>query len=132
MAEVATGLGIEQFPTAFCRVADGVCLSRDEMIEGRIERSERPFVGCNGAQHILLVHGPAEGLHELGLVVLVVGDPGYSVSDACRAHLEGIGYRQRHLLLQRIDPAVPKLTFVIEGVQDGWGVALADAAMDAD
>ena len=30
MAEVATGLGIEQFPTAFGRVPDGVCISRDE------------------------------------------------------------------------------------------------------
>jgi hypothetical protein len=71
MAEVATGHGIEQFPTAFCRVADSVRLSRDEMIEGRIEGSQRPFVRCNGAQHIVLVHGPAEGLHEfLSLAIL--------------------------------------------------------------
>ena len=110
MAEIATGLGIEQFPTAFRRVADGVCVSGDEMIEGRIERNQRPFVRCNGAQHILLVHSPAEGLHELGLVVLVVGDPGHSIADAGRTHLEGISDRQRRLLLERIDPAVPKLT----------------------
>ena len=132
MAEVATGLGIEQFPTAFGRVTDGVGLSGDEMIEGGIEGSQRPFVRCNGAQHILLVHGPAESLHELGLVVLVVGDPGHSVAEACRAHLEGIRDRQRRLLLQRIDPAVPKLMFVVEGVQNGWGVALANTAVDAD
>ena len=132
MAEVATGFGIEQFPTAFGRVADGVCLSRDEMIEGRIERSQRPFVGSNSAQQIRLVHSSAEGLHELGLIVLVVSDPGYGVADACRAHLEGIRDRQRRLLLQRIDPAVPKLMFVIERIQNGWGVALADTAMDAD
>src|SRR6266481_8987812 len=37
MAELTTGLGIEQFPTAFGRVADGVCLSRDEMVERGIE-----------------------------------------------------------------------------------------------
>jgi hypothetical protein len=37
MAEVTTGLGIEQFPTAFGRVADGVCLSRDKMVERGIE-----------------------------------------------------------------------------------------------
>ena len=37
MAEVTTGLGIEQFPTAFGRVADGVRISRDEMVERGIE-----------------------------------------------------------------------------------------------
>ena len=37
MAELTTGLGIEQFPTAFGRIADGVCLARDEMVERRIE-----------------------------------------------------------------------------------------------
>src|SRR5258708_13108839 len=87
MAEVATGLGIEQFPTAFGRVTDGVGLSCDEMVEGGIERSQRPFVGCNSAQQILLVHTSAEGLHELRLVVLFAGDPGYPSSAASRPHL---------------------------------------------
>src|SRR6266403_5135413 len=121
MAEVTTSLGIEQFPTAFGRVADGVCTSRDEMVERRIERSQRPFVGCNSAQHILLVHTPAESLHELGLIILVAGDPGHSIPDAGRAHLERVSDRQCRLLLQRSDPAVPKLMFVIEGIQNGWG-----------
>src|ERR1700758_5105896 len=80
MAEVATSLGIEQFPTALGRVTDGVCLSRDEMIEGGIEGGQRPFVRGTGAQHVLLVHGPAEGLQEFGLVVLVVRDPGHSIA----------------------------------------------------
>src|SRR6266403_1391041 len=132
MAEVTTSLGIEQFPTAFGRVADGVCTSRDEMVERRIERSQRPFVGCNSAQHILLVHTPAESLHELGLIILVAGDPGNSIPDAGRAHLERVSDRQYRLLLQRTDPTVPKLMFVIEGIQNGWGVALTDAAVDAD
>src|SRR5262249_4694949 len=59
MAEVATGLGVEQFPPAFGRVADGVGVSGDEMVEGRIEGRERPLVGCDGAEHVLLVHAPA-------------------------------------------------------------------------
>ena len=37
MAEVTTGLGIEQIPTALGRVADGVCLSCDEMVKRGIE-----------------------------------------------------------------------------------------------
>src|SRR2546430_3029676 len=77
MAEMAPGFSIEQFPTAFGRIADSVCLSCDEMVEGRIEGSQRPFVGCNSVQHILLIHTPAEGLHELGLIVPVAGDPGH-------------------------------------------------------
>jgi hypothetical protein len=32
MAEIATRLGIEQFPTALGRVADGIGVSSDEMI----------------------------------------------------------------------------------------------------
>src|SRR6516165_9620269 len=61
MAEIAAGLAVEQFPTAFGRVADRAGVSRDEMVEGRIERNQRPFVGCYGAQQILFVHGPAKG-----------------------------------------------------------------------
>ena len=37
MAELTTGLSIEQFPTAFGRVTDGACLSCDEMVERGIE-----------------------------------------------------------------------------------------------
>jgi hypothetical protein len=38
-AEVATGLGIEQFHPRLAESADGVCLSGDEMIEGRISEA---------------------------------------------------------------------------------------------
>jgi hypothetical protein len=37
MAKIAAALGIEQFPTAFGRVADSVCVSSDEMGKRRIE-----------------------------------------------------------------------------------------------
>src|SRR5260370_21937985 len=86
MAFVTAGLGIEQFQTTFGRVAEGAGVSRDEMVVGRIERSQRLFVGCNGAQHILLVHATAEGLHEAALIVLVGRDPRHSVRDTGRAH----------------------------------------------
>jgi len=36
------------------------------------------------------------------------------------------------LVFQRGDPAVPKLMLVIKSIQNGWRVALADAAVDAD
>src|ERR1700758_1468616 len=119
VAEVATSLAVEQFPTALGRIADGVGGSGDEMVEGRIEGSQCLFVRCNGAQHILLVHIPAERLHELSLIVLVVSDPRYGIADTGRAHLKRICDRQRSLLLERIDPAVPELRLVIERIQHG-------------
>src|ERR1700747_3195479 len=109
VAEVATSLTVEQFPTALGQIADGVGVAGDEMVEGRIEGNQRAFVRCNGAQHILLVHGPAEGLHELSLIVLVAGDSGHRVADTGRAHLERICDRQRSLLLERIYPAAPDI-----------------------
>jgi len=36
------------------------------------------------------------------------------------------------LLLERLCPAVPELRLVVEGVQNGRRVALADAAFDTD
>src|ERR1700716_4096461 len=49
MAEVATALGVKQFPAAFGRVTDGVDVSGDEMVERGIEGSQRPLVRCNSA-----------------------------------------------------------------------------------
>jgi hypothetical protein len=47
-------------------------------------------------------------------------------------HFDRIDDRQRHLLLECFDPALPELRLVIAGVQDGWRVALSDTAIDAD
>src|SRR5207302_5012223 len=66
------------------------------------------------------------------LVVLITGNFGDSIADTGRAHLEGIRDRQRRLLLERTDSAIPKLRLIIERVQDGWRVALTDKAVDAD
>src|SRR5271157_4856522 len=70
VAQVAAGLCVERFPATLSRVANGVFVSRDEMIERRVERHERPLVGGNSAQHVLLVHTATEGLDELPLVIL--------------------------------------------------------------
>src|SRR5262249_40526860 len=44
----------------------------------------------------------------------------------------GIDDRQRRLLLEGRDPAIPELRLVVQRVQDGGGVPLARAAVDAD
>src|SRR5882724_7874064 len=102
------------------------------MIEGRVERNECPLITGNSAQHVLLVHATTERLHELLLVVLITGNFGDGIADTGRAHLERVRDRQRRLLLERIDSAVPKLRLIIERVQDGWRIALTDTAVDAD
>jgi hypothetical protein len=66
------------------------------------------------------------------LIARVAGDLGHSIADTGRAHLEGIRDRQCRLLLQRIDPAVPKLRLVIERVQNSRRIALTGASGDAD
>src|SRR5919106_946758 len=48
------------------------------------------------------------------------------------AHFKGVNDRKARLLLEGLGPAIPKLRLVVEGVQDGGGVPLADSAMDAD
>src|SRR6266566_4575518 len=48
------------------------------------------------------------------------------------AHLNGIDNRERRLLLERVHPAVPELRLIIEGIQNGRGIALANSAVDAD
>ena len=55
-----------------------------------------------------------------------------AASQARLAHLHWIDDRQRRLLLKRLDPAVPELRLVVEGIQNGRRVALADAAFDTD
>src|SRR6266436_7303408 len=90
MAFVTAGLGIEQFQTMLGRVADGAGVSRDEVVVGRIERNQRLLVGCNGAQHILVVHATTEGLHEAALIVLASRDPRHSVRDTGRAISKGL------------------------------------------
>src|SRR4029077_8679146 len=37
VTKIAAGLGVEQFPTAFGRVTDGIGVSSDEVVERRIE-----------------------------------------------------------------------------------------------
>src|SRR5437588_7711979 len=100
------------------------------MIERRVERNQRPLISGNSTQHVLRVHATTERLHELILAVLITGNFGDGIADTRRAHLERVRDRQRRLLLERIDSAVPKLRLVIERVQDGWRVALTDTAVD--
>ena len=70
LSKHGTGCGVPwvltQSPPAFGRVADGAHVPGDEMVERRIEGNERPLVGGDSAQHILLVHATAKANLRIG------------------------------------------------------------------
>ena len=102
------------------------------MIKRRVEGNERPFVSCNGAQHLLLVHTLGESLLELHLIIRIAADFFDDVAKAGRAHLEGVRDWQRCLLLERVNPAVPELCLIVKSVQESWRVTLPHASMDTN
>jgi hypothetical protein len=98
----------------------------------RAEGRQRALVRGDGREQVPFVHVASEGLCKLPPIVGVARDVGDGVANAGGAHLERIGDRQRRLLFQRIDPAVPKLRLVIERVQNSRRIALTGASGDAD
>jgi hypothetical protein len=102
------------------------------VIEGRVKRNLRSLVGRDGPQQVGAVGRAAEDAPESGLVFRDGRDPGHGSVHAGLSHLGRIDDRQCRLLLERLHAAVPELRLVVEGVQDGRCVALADAALDSD
>ena len=91
-----------------------------------------PFVGRDGAHQVGTIGRAAEDGTEGLLVLFNRCDLRHNGVQVWVAHLNGIDNWQRGLLLERVHPAVPELRLIIEGVQNGRCVALADAAFDAD
>src|SRR6266567_7281108 len=132
MAFIAAATGVKELPAALCGVIDGARVAGDEVVEGRIKRRSSDLVGCDGAQQVGTVEGAAEDAPERLLVFSDGCDLGYRSIQAGLTHFNRIDDRQRRLLLERIHSAVPELRLVVEGVQNGRRVALADAAFDTD
>src|SRR5712691_12331920 len=132
MAFIAAATGVKELPAALGGGIHGVLVAGDEMIEGRIKRKLRSFVGRDGAQQVGAVGRAAEDVPERLLVFSDGCDLGHRGVQAGLAHLDRIDDRQRRLLLERLHPAVPELRLVVKGVQNGRRVALADAAFDTD
>jgi CheY-like chemotaxis protein len=132
VAFVAAGLGVEQLPAALCRFVDGISIAPNEVVERRIERNLRPFVGCDCAHQIGAIRPPPEDLLETLPVFFDRPDPSYGGIQTGLTYFNRIDDRQRRLLLKRFCSSVPELGLVVEGVQNGQRVALADAAFDAD
>ncbi len=132
MTFIAATLGVEEFPAAFGIVVDRVRVTRDEMIEWRIERHQRTFVGGEGAQQIGTVDRTAEDVEKCPLVFLNTGKISRHALHRGLAHLHRINDRQCRLVLKVSGAAIPKLCLVVERVQDGGGVPLADSTLDAN
>jgi hypothetical protein len=74
---IATALGIEELPAAPCGIVDGLLFARDKVVERRIERNLRPFVGSDGVYQIGAIGPATEDLLKGQLVFLDRGVPGH-------------------------------------------------------
>src|SRR5438132_7669979 len=132
MTFVAARLVVEELPAALGRVVNRVLVASDEVIERRIKRQLRSFVGRDGAQQVRAVGRAAKDDTEISLVFLDRCDLRYRSIQVGMTHLNGVDNRERSLLLERVHATVPKLRLIIEGVQNGRRIALADATFDAE
>jgi hypothetical protein len=132
MAFIAAGLSVEQLPAALCRIVDGIIIARNEVVERRIERNLRTFVGGDCAHQVGAIGCPPEDLLETLPVFFDRPNPSYGGIHARLIHFHRINDRQRRLVLEGFCSSVPELGLVEEGVQNGRRVALADAAFDTD
>ena len=92
----------------------------------------RSFVGRDGAQQVRAVGRAAKDDAESLLVFLDRCDLRHRSIQVGLTHLNGVDNRECRLFLERVHPTVPELSLIIESVQNGWGIALADAAFDAE
>src|SRR5216683_1805846 len=132
MAFIAAATGVKDLPAALGGAINGVLVPGDEVIKRRIKRQLCSFVGRDGAHQVGAVGRAAEDTPERLLVFFDGCDPGRGSVQAGLSHLNRIDDRQGRLLLERLHPAVPELRLVVESVQNGRRVALADAAFDTD
>src|SRR5947208_3683656 len=132
MTFVAARLVVEELPAALGRVVNRVLLSSNEVIERTIKRQLGSFVGRDGAQQVGAVGRAAKDDTESLLVFFDRCDLRHRRIQIGLTHLNGVDNRECRLLLERVHPTVPELSLVIESVQNGWGIALADAAFDAE
>src|SRR6202140_4439377 len=106
-------------PPPLGRLVDRLLVARDEAVEGRIERGQRPFVRRDRRDQVLAVRRPAEHFLK-GLLILGIGR---ERRDGCREvrlrHLHGIHDRERRLILESLRSTVPELRLVVERVQHG-------------
>src|ERR1700724_2083408 len=58
VAFIAPAFRVEYLPAAFCRIVDGILIARNEVIERRIERYQRPFVGGDCVHQIGAIGRP--------------------------------------------------------------------------
>src|SRR5216683_6973499 len=102
------------------------------MIEWRIKRKLRSFIGRDGTQQVGDVWRVIEDATK-GLIVLCDGrDTGDRCIEIRLAHFARIDDRLGRLILECPHAAVPKLRFIVKSIQDSRRVPLADVAFNTD
>ena len=66
------------------------------------------------------------------LVFLCICDLRHSRIQACAAHLTRVNNWKPSLLLERVCPAVPKLRFIVHGIENGRRITLTNASRNAN
>ena len=95
VAAITVPSRVEKCPAALGGGVDGIRVTGDEMIEGRIKRDESAFIGGDSAHNIEGARGLAEYLLEGLLVFGDGGDRGYGSIQAGLAHLTRISNGER-------------------------------------
>ena len=125
-------MSVKELPAALGGSVNRVVVAGNEVIKRRIKRQLCAFVGRDGSHKVRTIRRVAKNTLERLLVFLDTRDLRHSGIEVWLTHLMCIDNRQRRLLLERVHPAVPELRLIVEGVQNGRGIALADAAFDTD
>jgi len=113
VATVTASPGVEKRPAALGSVVDGIRVTGDEMIEGRIKRDEGAFIGGDGAHNIEAVGGFVKYLLKGLLVFGDGGDRGYGSIQAGLAHFTRISNGEHGLIFKCLGPPVPELLLVV-------------------
>jgi len=132
MTFIAAGLSVEEFPAPLGGVVNGVLVAGDEVIKRRIKGQLCAFIGRDSSQKVGTIGWAAKYTLKCPLVFLDTRDLCHSRFQAWVTHLNGIDNRERRLLLERVHPAVPELRLIVESIQNGRCIALADAAFNSD
>ncbi len=127
----ATPLALKQGPAAFGLIADGLIVSRQEVIEWRVSGILRPLESRDRGGDVVVSGIAPEKRFERLRIFRDLGNFGDDIVRRLLAHFNGIQNRKLGLILKGGRPAVPELRGLKHRVQHVGRIALAMLVLDA-